>query len=82
MSTPHPETLQLNLDRAAALVLFELLSAREDEIVGALQLQAPERNAIWVAVAALERVLVEPLSPDYSKHLEAARKSLLEAGGE
>jgi hypothetical protein len=82
MNSPLPQTSLLNLDRATALVLFELLSSREDEIVSTLRLQVPERNAIWSVVTALEKVLVEPFSPDYAEHLAAARKTLLETGGE
>jgi hypothetical protein len=36
----------IDLDKDAALVLFELLTSREEELVGSLKLQPPERNAL------------------------------------
>ena len=74
--------MQIDLDSDAALVLFELLASREEQIVSALQLEAAERNALWCLEGSLEKVLVGPLSPSYGALLQNARKSLVERGGE
>ena len=72
--------MQIELDKNTALVIFELLASREEELVRALALDDPERNALWHLECALERVLVEPFSAQYSELLEAAREAL-RAGG-
>jgi len=72
--TPEP-FVQLNLSRDAAIVLFEMVASQSDgsEIV----VRDPaERTAIWKLEGALEKVLVEPLQPDYSKVVEAAKARL------
>ncbi len=74
--------MQLELDNETALVLFELLAAREEELVRLLKLEPAERNALWSLEAALERVLSEPLSPQYRALLANARRVLVERGGE
>ncbi len=74
--------MQLELDNETALVLFELLSAREEELVRSLKLAPAERNALWFLEAALQRVLSEPLSPEYRALLANARKVLVERCGE
>jgi len=74
--------MPLELDKDAALVLFEFLASREEEVVNTLKLEAPERNALWSLEGALEKVLVEPLSPDYQSLLATARKALIDRGGE
>jgi hypothetical protein len=74
--------MQIDLENEAALILFELITARENELVTALGLQAAERNALWALQGALEKVLVEPFSPDYDSLLAAARRSMVERGGE
>jgi hypothetical protein len=71
----------IDLDKDAALVLFELLTSREEELVGSLKLQPPERNALRSLEGALERTLVEPFSPEYASLLASARKALVDRGG-
>ena len=74
--------MQVELDNETALVLFELLVSREEELVRSLNLEPAERNALWSLEAALERVLAEPFSPEYKTLLANARKVLVERGGE
>jgi len=74
--------MQVELDNETALVLFELLASREEELVRLLKLEAAERNALWSLEAALERVLAEPFSPEYKALLANARRVLVERGGE
>jgi hypothetical protein len=72
----------IDLDKDAALVLFELLTSREEELVGSLRLGPPERNALRSLEGALERTLVEPFSPEYASLLALARTALVDRGGE
>lgn len=81
MTTPHAETVQIDLDKDAAIVLFELLAAREEELVRTVQLEVPERNALWFLEGALEKKLVEPFKSNYAEILAAARDSLAVRGG-
>lgn len=74
--------MQIDLDSDAALVLFELLVSREEQIVAALQLKAAERNALRCLEGTLEKTLVAPLSVDYVTLLTKARNSLVERLGE
>ncbi len=73
-------TVRIELDPDEALVLFELL-ASHDDISERLSVEAAERNALWALEAALEKVLVAPLSSDYVVQLEMARASLVAKGG-
>jgi hypothetical protein len=72
---------QVALDKETALVLFDLLASRED-LATVLNLEPPERNALWSLEAALERKLGEPFSPEYAALLQAARRALVERAGE
>ena len=74
--------MQIELDSDAALVLFELLTSREEHMVTALQLEAAERNALWCLESALEKALLAPMSADYLTLVQNARRSLVERGGE
>ena len=74
--------MQIDLDGNTALVLFELLTSREEELTLALKLEAPERIALWRLEGALEMALVEPFSTDYAALLEEARIALRDQGGE
>jgi hypothetical protein len=71
----------VDIDKDTALVLFDLLASRND-LPEALKLEAPERNALWWLQATLEERLSEPFSPEYASLLEAARKTMIERGGE
>lgn len=64
----------IELGRAEALVLFELLHRLEDAEV-ALGDHA-DQVALLRLSAALERTLVEPFRPDYRELLERARAQL------
>ena len=64
------------------MVLLDFLASREEEVTRLLKLEAPERNALWSLECSLEKVLAEPFSPDYASLLAAARKALVERGGE
>ncbi len=71
--------VSLKLTKSEALVLFELL-ARIDK-AEALEFEHPaEQTVLWGVEAQLEKMLVEPFSPEYKKLLADARK--LVAGGE
>jgi hypothetical protein len=82
VSSTTPSTVTFELDHDAALVLFELLSGRENELITAMRLEAPERNALWVLEAALEKALPDLFSPNYKSLLQKAKESLREKGGE
>lgn len=69
------------LEDYEALVLFELLASQRIESA-IPDLEAPERNVLWALESYLEKILVEPFSPDYAKLLEEARRKLIERGGE
>ncbi len=71
----------IDLDNQAALVLFELLASREEELFNSLKLEAAERNALWLLEGALEKTLVEPFDPNYESLVIAARESLVERLG-
>jgi len=66
----------LSLTHDQALVLFEWLS-REDGKGGLPTEHQAEQNVLWEIEAQLERVLVEPLQPDYSALVSAARERLI-----
>jgi len=73
-------TIEISLDGDAALVLFELLASRTDTSA-ALALGGPERTALDLLEASLERVLTEPLAPNYSDLLTAAKLRLAQRYG-
>jgi hypothetical protein len=66
-------SLQIELAEDEALVLFELLASGKlsDSV------DAPERNALWVLEAILEKQLVAPFSENYTNRLEQARSALV-----
>ena len=67
--------VRVELDRSAALVLFEFL-ARFDES-DQLRIDDPaEEYALWSLHGCLERLLVEPLQADYKSLVEKARADL------
>jgi hypothetical protein len=68
--------VSVELEPDVALVLFELLASRED-MPEQLKLEAPERNALWVLEAALEKRLTAPLQSDYAAQVAAARASIV-----
>jgi hypothetical protein len=71
----------ITLDDDVALVLFEMLESEQIE-ARLPNLEAPERNALWQVQASLEKVIVEPFSPNYDELLQKARASLLKRFGQ
>ena len=67
----------ITLDDDVALVLFELLASKRLES----GLEAPERNVLWALEGNLEKILVQPLSPNYGQLLEEAKASVVERFG-
>ena len=76
--TSTPEPISLELTRDEALVLFEFL-ARYDESDQLGTVDQAEERALWHLHAMLERVMVEPFSPEYAELLAAARERLRDA---
>jgi len=75
------DQVQVTLDRAVALVLFDFLARAADEEAGeflaeALQHKA-ELPALWATLAALESVLPEPFAADYGAQVKAARAKVI-----
>jgi len=71
----------ITLDDDAALVLFEMLASKRIE-TQLPNVEPPERYALWSLEGSLEKVLVQPFSPDYKQLLNKARESLVERYGE
>ncbi|NNC16734.1 hypothetical protein HJC22_13510 [Corallococcus exiguus] len=68
--------VMVELTRAEALVLFEWL-ARSDASEALATEEQAERTVLWRLEAELERVLPEPLAPDYKQLLSVARQSVV-----
>lgn len=66
-------SVQIELADDEALVLYELLAS--DTLADGAE--APERNALWVLEALLEKQLTAPFSESYASLLEQARASLV-----
>lgn len=75
------ETINLSLDRAVALTLFEFLSRVMDECDGEPIDSAIDHNAeipaLWALLAVLEEHLDEPFASDYRARLKAARNTVI-----
>ncbi|HKF58244.1 MAG TPA: hypothetical protein VKJ45_22565 [Blastocatellia bacterium] len=69
------ETVHIGISKARALVLYEFLSRFMEDKGLIIQDQAEER-VLWDLQSDLERVLKEPLLPNYRALLEAAREKL------
>ena len=72
--------VQLRLSRDEALVLFELAARFTDDDTLSIAHDA-ERTALWNLCALLEAALVEPLTPEYTEALAAARLRLARESG-
>ena len=71
--------VKLELTQSQAIVLFEWLS-RSDK-GSKLHVSDPsEQKVLWLLEGKLEKVLLEPLAPDYAKRLEGARKEVNDGG--
>jgi hypothetical protein len=68
----------VKLSRDEALVLFEWLSRTEEltNDFGDLVEDRAEQVALWNLSCILERVLVEPFSPEYEELVNRARSRL------
>lgn len=67
-------TIRLTADQA--LVLFEWLT-REDGKDGLPTEHQAEQNVLWEIEAQLERILIDPLQPDYAVRVASARDRLI-----
>lgn len=67
----------LKLDADEALVLFEWLSQRENQVVAADRDMSAEDVVLARMLGQLERVLVEPFAENYAALLDAARARIL-----
>jgi hypothetical protein len=69
------EKVFIELSKAEALVLFDLLARFDKDEKLIIENQAEER-VLWNIHCSLEKVLVEPFSPDYAKLLAEARNQV------
>jgi hypothetical protein len=69
------DTVGITLSQAEALVLFEFLSRYNRTHTLDIVDQADQR-VLWDLCSQLERVLVEPLAPDYCERVEQARRQV------
>ncbi len=69
------QKVRIELTGDEALVLFELLSRYSDSEALAIEDQA-EQRVLWNLLCELEKVLVEPLRPEYAELLRRARERL------
>jgi len=70
------ELVALNLGRHEALVLFEWLATLDSKDGGPAQ-DSAEQKVLWSIEGRLEKLLAEPLAPNYRELLDAARKKVL-----
>ena len=67
--------VQINLSRAEALVIFELLTRLGDN--DSIKCEDPaEQQVLWNIEGQLEKVLTEPLAPNYKELLARARHAV------
>jgi hypothetical protein len=71
------ENVELRLTSAEALVLFEWLAAANDgkELV----VDEAEQRVLWDLESQLETKLVEPLMPNYTELVNAAKAAVISA---
>jgi len=74
MAEADDATISLTSDEA--LVLYDLLHRWEDDKLVTPPLNEAEQTALWSLSAVLERVLVEPFGPDYTRLVSEARTRL------
>ena len=68
--------VHLKFTHSEALVLFELVNHLDTGPVA--ELAEAERRVVWQITAQLERLLTDPLKPDYQERLERARATVRE----
>ena len=69
------KNVTVELTQAEALVLFEWLVRSDNAELLQIQDDA-EQQVLWKIEATLEKTLIEPLAPNYSELLEAARRKV------
>lgn len=69
------ENVELRLTTAEALVLFEWLVAAHD--AQGLIADEAEQRVLWDLESQLETKFVEPLMPDYTELVDAAKRAVL-----
>jgi hypothetical protein len=72
----NTDDVTISLTSDEALVLFDLLHRWEDDDQVAPPQNEAERIALWNLSALLERVMVEPFGPDYTRHVSEAQTRL------
>ena len=70
------DRITLELTRAEALVFFEWL-ARVDAAERSPVEDPSEQQVLWTLEAQIEKLLVEPLEPNYQEILDHARQEVL-----
>lgn len=73
--------VSITLERHVALVLFEFLS-RFSDTDDFMAEEPADQVAIWMLVASLESILVEPFDPKYEELLKHARRRVENYGKE
>ncbi|GEP37961.1 hypothetical protein NPS01_16240 [Nocardioides psychrotolerans] len=68
--------VSISMTSDEALVLFDLLHRWEDDEQVTPPQNEAEQIALWAVSALIERVLVEPFGPDYSRLVSEARTRL------
>lgn len=71
------ENVELRLTTAEALVLFEWLAVAND--AKQLIVDEAEQRVLWDLESQLETKLVEPLMPNYTELVDAAKRAVLGA---
>lgn len=72
------ENINLRMSRDEGLILYEWLCLLDEK--GVLDAENEvERKILWGLEGQLEKILVEPLEPDYKKKVEAARKRIMDS---
>ena len=70
----YKEAITIKLIREEALVLFELLTRFSEDDFQIID--SSEERVLWDIQCSLEKVLTEPLQPDYSDVLMRAREQV------
>lgn len=74
------EPVTITIDKAEALVLFDLLADFRDAPALPIRNDA-ERATLWAVEACLEKILVDPFMDDYGKTLVEARAEVVAKWG-
>ena len=74
------DSVTITIDKAEALVLFDLLAGFRDAPSLPIRNDA-ERATLWVVAACLEKVLAEPFMADYGRILVEAQTQVVAKWG-